>query len=78
MATFGEKLRALRHKHNLTQDELAAQLGYSAHNIIGMIEAGKRQPTLDLIRKLVVLFNVSADVLIWDDRELEEPDAGSG
>ncbi|HEU4324994.1 MAG TPA: helix-turn-helix transcriptional regulator [Roseiflexaceae bacterium] len=73
MPTFGEKLRKLRLAHGLTQEELAEQLGFSAHNIIGMMENGKRNPTIELLLKLMPMFNVTADQLIRDDLDVETP-----
>jgi len=71
MPTFGEKLRKLRTKHDLTQRELTEQLGYANHAMIALLEQGKRQPTAELLLKLMALFNVSADQLIRDDLDVE-------
>lgn len=37
-------------------------------------EAGTSQPTLDVIRRLALTFNTSADLLIFDDHECSIPD----
>ena len=71
MPTFGEKLRKLRTQHNMTQRELTQQLGYSNHSHIALLEQGKRQPTAELLLKLMALFNVTADQLIRDDLDVE-------
>ncbi|HEU4326713.1 MAG TPA: helix-turn-helix transcriptional regulator [Roseiflexaceae bacterium] len=71
MPTFGEKLRQLRLAHGLTQTELAEKLGYSAHNFIAMLENGKRGPTVELLLKLMPLFNVTSDQLIRDDLDVD-------
>lgn len=68
---FGEKLRTLRKRHGLTQRELADQLGYADHSHVTFVENGKRNPTAELVLKVSQLFNVSADVLIRDDLELD-------
>ena len=38
---FGEKLRTLRVRHNMTLKELANELGLTAHGYISELEAGK-------------------------------------
>lgn len=68
---FGEKLRTLRKRHNMTLDELARSLGYTNNSHVSMVENGKRNPTVELVFKVSQLFNVSADVLLNDERELE-------
>ena len=39
---FGEKVRDLRKKHSLTQDELAQCLGINKRTIIGWVRDGGR------------------------------------
>jgi transcriptional regulator with XRE-family HTH domain len=67
---FGEKLRTLRQKRNMTHVELAAQLGYASSSQISLLENGKTKPTADLIFKVSRFFNVSADDLVDDGREV--------
>jgi transcriptional regulator with XRE-family HTH domain len=71
MPTFGEKLRKLRTREGLSQRELAAQLGYSTQAMIALLETGQRQPTAELLLKLMALFNVTSDQLIRDDLDVE-------
>ena len=40
--TKGQELRTLRRKHNLTQNEVAAQLGHSSNSYISQYESGVR------------------------------------
>ena len=71
MPTFGEKLRQLRTQRGLTLRALARELGYTnAHAYINDFENGKRRPTLDFVVKIGKYFNVSVDLLIRDDIEL--------
>ena len=63
---FGEKLRMLRHQHNLTQIELAQMLGLSSHTHIANIEAGRRTPSLELTLQLAGRFHVPAEFLLND------------
>ncbi|HEU4324992.1 MAG TPA: helix-turn-helix transcriptional regulator [Roseiflexaceae bacterium] len=71
MPTFGEKLRKLRKSHGLTQVQLAERLDYNSSSLIAMLESGERRPTLDLIIKLMPMFNVTADQLIRDDLDVD-------
>ena len=68
---FGEKLRTLRKKHKMNLVELAYELGYAGTGHVSQIETGRRGPTADLVLKVSKLFNVSADVLLDDEHELE-------
>jgi transcriptional regulator with XRE-family HTH domain len=70
MPTFGEKLRILRTRHGMTQRVLAAQLGYSDHSHIALIENGKRNPTVELVLKVADLFQITTDQLVRDELEL--------
>ena len=69
-ARFGEKLRTLRIRHNLTLTQLSEQLGYKAHGYLSEIESGKKSPTAALALKVSRLFEVSTDALLKDELEL--------
>ena len=75
MPTFGEKLRTLRLRHGMTQRELAAQLRYSNHSHITLVENGKRNPTVELVVKVANLFHVTTDQLVRDEVELPSAEA---
>ena len=60
---FGYRIRTLRKRHGLTQDQLAAQLGISTDHL-GKIELGKRGVSLDLLVQLAESLNVSVDYLL--------------
>ncbi len=49
------RLRELRGRHNLTQEQLAAKLGISRQSIIS-IEAGRYNPSLILAYRLARVF----------------------
>lgn len=68
---FGEKLRMLRHQHNLTQIDLAHDLGLSSHTHITNIEAGRRTPSLELVLQIAGRFHVTTESLLDDTRPLE-------
>jgi len=62
---FPERLSTLRIARNLTQQQLADLV--QAHiTQIHRYEKGDSQPTLDVIRRLAVGLQVSADVLLFD------------
>ena len=70
MQRFGEKLRTLRTAHGLTLQQLAAELGYTAHAYISELESGKKVPTAALVLKVARRFDVSTDLLLKDELNL--------
>ena len=60
---IGNRLKALRKKRNLTQQELGAALGVSA-STIGMYEQGRREPDHKTLTALCRLFDVSSDYFL--------------
>ncbi len=61
---FGQRLAAFRKEKGLTQQALAELI--NVHVIqVRRYEADASQPTLDVIRRLAVALQVSADVLIF-------------
>jgi transcriptional regulator with XRE-family HTH domain len=71
MERFGEKLRALRERHGMTQQKLAAELGFT-HAHLHRLETGQKKPNAELLVKLSRLFGVSVDVLVKDELEVGE------
>ena len=63
--SFHEKLQALRLRHGLSQEELAARLNL-ARQTIGKWEAGRSTPDLPHLITLSDLFSVPVDQLIRD------------
>jgi len=68
---FGDKLHALRVARNLSLQQLASALGYSAHGYISELEAGKKLPTAHLVLNVARFFNVSTDQLLKDELDVE-------
>jgi transcriptional regulator with XRE-family HTH domain len=66
---FGEKVHALRTSRGLTTRELANALG-STHSYISKVENGKVQPGIAFAYKVATYFEVSADDLLNDAREV--------
>lgn len=55
----------LRHEHNITQAQLANELGIGT-STIGMYESGIRKPSYNVLKKIANYFNVSVDYLVKD------------
>jgi transcriptional regulator with XRE-family HTH domain len=58
-------------RHGLTLRKLAEEFGMTVHTNITLIENGKREPNLRLVLQVARYFNVSTDVLLDDERELD-------
>lgn len=65
---FPKRLAFLRKGRGLTQAALSDQVGVHVTQL-RRYEAGTSQPTLDVLRKLAVALRVSADTLVFDERE---------
>ena len=63
--TFGEKLKKLRTEGELTQDELAEKI-YVTRTAISKWETDKGYPSIDSLKQLSSLFDVSIDELVSD------------
>ena len=63
MATFADRLKALRNMHHLTQDELSKITGVS-RSAIGMYESGKRKPDYDQVEVFADFFNVDFNYIL--------------
>lgn len=70
------RIKSLRFENNFTQKELADKIGLTP-KMISFYERGERVPPLDIILKLVQIFNVSSDYLLglsdkrFPDEDLE-------
>lgn len=63
MTSFSERLKELRKKNNLTQQELADKVGTNRVNVTKW-ETGRTEPTLESIIKLAHIFEISVDYLL--------------
>ena len=70
MRRFGDKVRTLRERRGLTVRQLAALLEISSHSHIVLIESGKRKPSVELLLKLMEVFEAGCDQLLDDDLEV--------
>jgi DNA-binding XRE family transcriptional regulator len=60
---FGEKLRELRTKKDITQEELAVQI-YVTRQTISSWERGRSEPSIENIKWLATYFDISIDELL--------------
>ena len=63
MVDFGDRLKELRKRSNLSQEQLAQQLGITK-GMISSYETSMRMPSYHILLKLSLLFNVSTDYLL--------------
>lgn len=64
--TFDEKLKKLRKEQNLTQDDLAEKI-FVTRTAISKWETGQGYPSIESLKLLAKLFNISIDELISDE-----------
>ncbi|GED69420.1 hypothetical protein BRE01_31220 [Brevibacillus reuszeri] len=62
-STIASMLKSLRKQHKLMQKDVADKLGIS-ESAYGFYEQGRREPSLDNIKQLAEIFNVSVDYLL--------------
>ena len=60
---FGEQLKSLRKEKQLTQNELAKILNVKEYTI-GDWERGRAEPDINTLRKIAIIFDISADELL--------------
>ena len=63
MIDFGNRLKDLRTKKGLSQEQLAHQLGVTK-SMISAYETSMRMPSYRVLIKIALLFNVSTDYLL--------------
>jgi transcriptional regulator with XRE-family HTH domain len=60
--TIGESIKSLRRSAGLLQRELADDVGISAA-MLSLVESGKREPTITLLRNISTALDIPAGVL---------------
>lgn len=60
--TVGECIKTLRASAGLKQHELAARAGISA-SMLSLVESGKREPTIPMLRAIAGALQIPANVL---------------
>ncbi len=68
---IAEKIRGLRREKDITQEELASEMGVT-YQSVSRWENGQAYPDMELIPKIARFFDISTDVLFGTDREAKE------
>lgn len=66
---FGKNLKYLRLRDNISQDELANELGYKSYTTIQKWEMGSSEPNMGVVNKLADKWHLSLDELVNVDLE---------
>ena len=69
MSSFGEKIKEVRLKHNLAQQEFAEILGYTSKSMIAHIENGDSEMSNGKISLLIERFGVDANLLFSSNKQ---------
>ncbi|CAB3639672.1 transcriptional regulator [Achromobacter marplatensis] len=67
---LNEALRLIRAYHDLSQSQLCSELGIS-NSYLSEIESGKKSPSLDLLNKYSVRFDVPVSSLMFFSESLD-------
>ena len=67
-----QRLIDLRHERDLTQQQMADAIGVHV-NQVRRYEAGTTQPSIDVLKKMAIAFNITADWLLFSDGERDLP-----
>lgn len=70
MIDFGNTLKSLRIKNNLTQAQLAQKLGITK-SVISAYENGIRMPSYDILISIAKVFKVTTDYLLGMENRQE-------
>lgn len=70
MVDFGNALKTLRLRENMTQAQLAQKLSLTK-SVISAYETGLRLPSYDVLIQIAQIFNVSTDYLLGLERKHE-------
>lgn len=71
MPKFGEKLRTIRTRHEMSLRQLADELGFNSRGYVGDLESGRKKPSLEVVLKIARLFDISVDSLVKDELDVE-------
>nr|WP_275234886.1 helix-turn-helix transcriptional regulator [Pantoea ananatis] len=71
--SFSTRFLSLRKEHGLTQPQMADKVGIHLTQV-RRYESGVVQPSIDILKRIAVTFNVSTDWLIFEDGEREPQD----
>lgn len=70
MVDFGNRLKTLRIKANMTQEQLAKKLGLTK-SVISAYETDLRLPSYDVLIHIAKIYNVTSDYLLGLEQKRE-------
>ena len=70
MVDFGNRLKALRLRECMTQEQLAKKLGLTK-SVISAYETSLRQPSYEVLIHIAKIYNVSTDFLLGLEHKQE-------
>lgn len=68
---IGIKIKTLRKQHGWTQKEFAKKLGFVQPHV-NRWETSKVFPSLEALKKISELFDISIDTLVFDEKDLKK------
>ena len=68
--SFSRRLAKIRKDKKMTQQQMADLIGIHVSQI-KRYESGDTQPSLEVLRKIALALNISADLLLFDKEERE-------
>ena len=72
--SFAKRFIQIRKEHKLTQQEMADTVGMHITQV-KRYEAGQAQPSLEVLKRIALAFNVTTDWLIFEEGERELPNS---
>ncbi|MFC0228902.1 helix-turn-helix domain-containing protein [Serratia aquatilis] len=70
---FSTRILQLRKQHGLTQSQMAEKIGIHLTQV-RRYESEEANPSLDILKRIAMVFSVSTDWLIFEDKEREPTD----
>ena len=70
--SFSTRFVQLRKDHRLTQQEMADRVGMHITQV-KRYESEQAQPSIEILKKIAIAFNVTTDWLIFEDGERDLP-----
>ena len=70
MVDFGNTLKRLRRKNDMTQEQLSQRLGLTK-SVISAYETGLRMPSYDVLIAIARIFKVTTDFLLGVEQKQE-------
>lgn len=66
---IGQKIKELRKRNKLTQKELSEKIDVKQPHL-NRWENGARNPSIDTLKKIAKIFDISLDLLVFEDSDI--------